>query len=473
MAQTYLFYDLETSGLNKCFDQILQFAAIRTDENFNIIEKHNFNVALREDVIISPDALLVHKISPKDLKKGKSEYEALKEIHELLNRPGTISLGYNTLGFDDEFLRFSFYRNLLTPYTHQFKNNCFRMDIYPMAVFYYLFSNDVVKWPYVEEKISLKLENLSKLNDLTKGSAHDALADVEATLNLAKLFVKEKQVYKYLSDFFVKNFDKKRCESLPEAFQSRAGLHKLGIFVSGKIGKDLSFMAPCLYIGNSRPYSNQSLWLRLDMEDVTSINKENIEETTYTIRKKYGEPPFVLPMYERFISKMDQEQLKLANDNLEYLKANEEILESIADFYKSFKYEDVPDIDPEASLYQRGFMPDKEVKKFDLFHNTSIEGKIGLVDDLDEINADLAKRLIYRNFDINSFPFLKEEKNKYFHKLKSQNKEDLPMDFRTNKKLGPHAALERIGELYMEEISPEDKKLLNELEADIKETFNL
>jgi exodeoxyribonuclease-1 len=29
--QTFLFYDIETTGLNKSFDQVLQFAAIRTD----------------------------------------------------------------------------------------------------------------------------------------------------------------------------------------------------------------------------------------------------------------------------------------------------------------------------------------------------------------------------------------------------------------------------------------------------------
>ena len=37
---TYLFYDLETTGLNPCFDQVLQFAAIRTDLSLNEIERH-------------------------------------------------------------------------------------------------------------------------------------------------------------------------------------------------------------------------------------------------------------------------------------------------------------------------------------------------------------------------------------------------------------------------------------------------
>jgi len=40
MKKTYLFYDTETTGLNKSFDQVLQFAAIRTDLDLNEIERH-------------------------------------------------------------------------------------------------------------------------------------------------------------------------------------------------------------------------------------------------------------------------------------------------------------------------------------------------------------------------------------------------------------------------------------------------
>ena len=36
----YVFYDLETTGMNPAFDQILQFAAVKTDLNFNQIEEY-------------------------------------------------------------------------------------------------------------------------------------------------------------------------------------------------------------------------------------------------------------------------------------------------------------------------------------------------------------------------------------------------------------------------------------------------
>jgi exodeoxyribonuclease-1 len=125
---SYLFYDIETTGLNITFDQILQFSAIRTDMMLNEIERHTIKVQLRPDVIFSPNAMIVNRISITDSKQGICEFEAVRQIHELLNKSGTISFGYNTLGFDDDILRFSFHRNLLPPYTHQYKNGCYRMD---------------------------------------------------------------------------------------------------------------------------------------------------------------------------------------------------------------------------------------------------------------------------------------------------------------------------------------------------------
>ena len=36
---TYIFYDLETTGTDKNFDQILQFAAILTDDDFRELDR--------------------------------------------------------------------------------------------------------------------------------------------------------------------------------------------------------------------------------------------------------------------------------------------------------------------------------------------------------------------------------------------------------------------------------------------------
>ncbi|MCK5420273.1 MAG: exodeoxyribonuclease I, partial [Desulfobacterales bacterium] len=58
MKKTYLFYDIETTGLNKAFDQVLQFAAFRTDRQLNEIDRYTIKVQLRPDVIPSPGAII-------------------------------------------------------------------------------------------------------------------------------------------------------------------------------------------------------------------------------------------------------------------------------------------------------------------------------------------------------------------------------------------------------------------------------
>ena len=43
---TYIFYDLETTGQNPCFDQVIRFAAKETDHNLNIINDLRINFGL-------------------------------------------------------------------------------------------------------------------------------------------------------------------------------------------------------------------------------------------------------------------------------------------------------------------------------------------------------------------------------------------------------------------------------------------
>jgi len=275
---SYLFYDLETSGLNKAFDQVLRFAAIRTDMLLNEIERHTLSIRLRPDIIISPDAIMVNRLSIADSMEGVCEYEAIVKIHRLFNTAGTISLGYNTMGFDDEFLRFSFHRNLLPPYTHQWDRGCHRMDLLPITTVYRLYRPEVLNWPVHEQKTSLKLEHLNTANQFTKGPAHNAMADVEVCLELARRFSAEEEMWNYLIGYFNKETDRLRIEKLPIAFNSHACSHKMGLMVDNGFGTELNYQVPVIYIGDSIPYSNQTLWLRLDLPELQLATPDTIEK---------------------------------------------------------------------------------------------------------------------------------------------------------------------------------------------------
>ncbi|MDE4953259.1 exodeoxyribonuclease I, partial [Francisella tularensis subsp. holarctica] len=80
-------------------------------------ERFNFFVKLNPDTTPSPMATITHPISIAQANTGIAEYQAIRKFHKIINAPGTISIGYNTLGFDDELLRFAFYKNMLPPYS--------------------------------------------------------------------------------------------------------------------------------------------------------------------------------------------------------------------------------------------------------------------------------------------------------------------------------------------------------------------
>jgi exodeoxyribonuclease-1 len=403
--QTFLFYDIETSGLNPAFDQVLTFACIRTDLSLNEISREEIVVRLRNDIVPSPWAFLTHRLDANILDAGISEYRAALKIHGLLNTPQTISVGYNSLGFDDEFLRFLFYRNLLDPYSHQFANGCSRMDMLPVTLIYYLFCAQALSWPKLENgQPTMKLEHLTRKNSFeTSGRAHEAMSDVESVVGLAKAFIKYDEIWSYVTGFFDKNLDLERMDKLQASDLSKKYGLDVALMVSVSFGSDCNYMAPVVYVGGSVPYKNQSLWIRLDKEDLF----DRIDETfdgyeLMTIRKKPGDQWFVLPALDRFWVKLSSASRTACIKNLDFLVQNQSKFDRTVSFHRNFKYPRVPDIDPDADLYQGGFFSFKDKKEIAIFHNTEEKKRLQAVQDFQSARVRmLARRILVRNFNEN------------------------------------------------------------------------
>lgn len=473
--KSYLFYDLETTGLNKSFDQILQFAAIRTDEHLNEKERHSIQVKLRPDVIPSPYAVITHRIPFHQLLSGDTEYDAVRRIHALLNTPGTVSLGYNTLGFDDEFLRFSFHRNLLPPYTHQYANRCGRMDLLPMAVLYHLYKPETLEWPLVEGKTTLKLEHLSKANGLAEGRAHDAMVDVEATVEMARRFIREKTMWEFVLGYFSKESDRERIGKLPSAFDSAAGMHSLGLMTGGKFGAEALYQAPVIYIGDSIPYKNQSLWLRIDQPELRTTQAESVFETTRVVRKRMGEPEIILPPHDRFMARLSPERKACMDENIRYLKSEKSLFYTLIRKHQEFRYPDVPDVDPDAALYTAGFLSKESERLCASFHRQVRDKGVELIADFGESHLkQLALRIFIRNFDNNVFKGYEKDVQRYMEKASAANGAAAMVDYRNERKLTPGKALEDIAEIRKEgRCDSEQNALIDDLETLINERFRI
>jgi exodeoxyribonuclease-1 len=242
MSQTsFYFYDLETSGFSPKTARIMQFAGQRVDINLEPIdEPDNVFIKLTDDVLPEPEAVLLTGITPqKTIAEGITEAEFLAYFEKHIVLPHTIFVGFNNIRFDDEFLRFTRYRNFYDAYDWAWKNGCSRWDILDITRLTRALRPDGISWPYDKGKPSNKLALLTAVNKLDHTNAHDALADVEATIAVAKLIkTKEPKLFQYLLTMRLKENVKKLAEkhqpflytsgSYPSVFQKTALVINLG-----------------------------------------------------------------------------------------------------------------------------------------------------------------------------------------------------------------------------------------------------
>lgn len=188
--QTFFWHDYETSGADPRRDRPLQFAGIRTTPELEIVgEPVMFYGKPPREMPPHPDACLITGITPQQAEReGVGEAEFAARVHEQLAAPGTCGVGYNSLRFDDEFTRHMLYRNFHDPYGREWENGNSRWDLIDLVRMCQALRPEGIVWPTREDgSPSFRLEHLAAANRLTQERAHDALSDVHALIDLARL----------------------------------------------------------------------------------------------------------------------------------------------------------------------------------------------------------------------------------------------------------------------------------------------
>ncbi|TYG33586.1 exodeoxyribonuclease I [Lonepinella koalarum] len=289
---SYFFYDFESFGISPAEDRPAQFAGIRTDSEFNIIgEPVMLYCKQTNDYLPSPEAVLVTGITPQECnEKGLSEPEFAAKILAEFSQPNTCIIGYNNIRFDDEMTRYTFYRNFIDPYEYSWKNGNSRWDLLDLVRACYALRPEGIEWAYDEDgNPSFRLEKLTVANGIEHSNAHDAMADVYATIAMAKL-IKQKQPKFF--QFFFNYRGKKALETLVNVTEMTPLVH-----VSGMLG---NYRGNCTWITPLAWHpTNQNALIVCDLsqniDDLLTKSADELRTHLYT-KKSELEEQGILPV---------------------------------------------------------------------------------------------------------------------------------------------------------------------------------
>ena len=367
-APTFFFYDLETSGLSPASDRIMQFAGQRTDLNLNPVDDPvNLIVKLENDTLPSPGAILTTKITPQfTLEEGIKERELAKILIDEIFTPETIILGFNSVRFDDKFLQHLFWRNFYDPYEWQWKDGRSRWDLLDVVRMTRALRPEGINWPKTDDgKPTNRLELITKENHISHESAHDALSDVTALIDVTRLI---KETQPNLFNFLFKLRDKREVKALVDPNRPAPF-----VYSSGRYGSEFNFTTVAYPLFPSKNGNCLVFDLRYNLDDLIQSTSETpkapdsaetpAEPSLYPKFKEliYNRCPAVAPL--SVLEKNDGWQ-KISLDketiekNLESLKKNLPFLEKLREKENS-REEIKPGIDAESSLYS-GFTPDED-----------------------------------------------------------------------------------------------------------------
>lgn len=366
---SFYIYDFETFGTHPALDRPAQFAGLRIDQNFNVIEEPLVIYCKQsDDYLPHPEAVMITGITPQLCnQKGVTESEFARLIHEAFSVPNTCILGYNTIKFDDEVTRNLFYRNFIDPYAHHWQNGNSRWDMIDIVRATYALRPDGIHWPVTEEGLpSFKLEALTKANGIEHANAHDAMSDVYATIEIMKLILAKQP---RLFQFLFQHRDKQKLISLIDIVNMSPLVHISSFY--GASRSNLSMVMPIIW----HPTNKNAIIcidLTCDIQPILELSATEIQSRLYTPRHQLKEHELPIGLTVIYLNKcpvlapektllpenIDRLNLDITkiNENLTQLRAYSQLKDKVnAVFEIENTFESNPDADVDTQLYSQFF----------------------------------------------------------------------------------------------------------------------
>ena len=391
---SFVFYDMETTGTHTTFDQILQFAAIYTDEELNEIDRFEIRCRLLPHIVPSPSAMRITgvKVSQLTDRTLPTHYQMMCQIRQkLLEWTPSIFLGYNTIKFDENLLRQAFYKTLLQPYLTNISGNS-RTDIMRIAQAVSVYAPEALAIPHdTDEEPNFKLERLAAANGFSIENAHDAVADVEATLHIAKLV----------------------SERSPEVWSSFMRFSKKATVID-YVTNEQTFCLTDFYFKNayswlvspigvspSNPSEIYVFNLGVDPDSLSSLRDTDLQARLDTLPKpvrivRANAAPMIFPIEDAPNTasgkNLSEEEL---DRRVNVLESDLELKKRLTAAYEQTKQEWPASAHVEEQIYS-GFYTWDDQERLEVFHSLDWEGRIELLEEFEDQRLKiLGLRLIH------------------------------------------------------------------------------
>jgi exodeoxyribonuclease I len=394
--QTILWYDLETFGINSQYDRIAQYAAVRTDMDLNIIEEPSvLYCRITPDYLPDPLACLVTGITPqKTLEEGVCEAEFIAQINRELLRPGTCTAGFNSIQFDDEFIRNALYRNFHDPYQREYAGGNSRWDILNVLRAAHDFRPEGIIWPKNEnDRPSFRLEKITEANAIAHEDAHDALADVYATINVARL-IREQQPELYA--YAYSHRQKRALKDLVQLHEQKPFLHTAAIHTT-----EHGCTALLMPVAADPHNSNSVLCFDLsrDPEQLLGASEEELLSNPQLTRIALNKCPFISPasvLTDEVAERLHIDK-GLCREHYSAIRARKDLAGKVHSALSRPYQEQVSD--PDFMIYAGGFFSDSDKDRFSIIHETPAEELLQLPLRFDDPRIpEMVWRYTCRNF---------------------------------------------------------------------------
>ncbi|MDA9707846.1 exonuclease domain-containing protein [Alphaproteobacteria bacterium] len=416
-----IFYDLETTGRSAYWDQIIQIAAICTDEHLNVLDEINLIGKLNSFSVPDPEALLVNKIPIDSIYKSNfSNYSLITEISNKFSEwsPATF-IGYNSIKFDEEVIRNAFFKNLFDPYL-TVKNNNTRVDLLDITrIANFFYPNKIKSLLNKKGSAIMKLESIAHTNGIKNFTAHDAMGDTYASLELAKLIKNQ------IPELWYKSISQNNKIQLEESIASKPFCHLESFF-----GKSKLF---CLSFVGFHPKYKWALCFDLfeDPKKVLDMNKSELytflESSPKKIRKiKLNKSPILLDVeMKKILDEYNVVSDDILLDRHNFISNNQEFKDKVLSCYNDIiSNESQLDVYAEESIYKK-FVPNSDSSLMKEFQKADWKNKFIIMEKFrDERLKYFAEILIFEEqpdlLERNTFLKIKDHLKK---RIMSTNKE--------------------------------------------------